>query len=82
MLETISINLKPKIQMNGPGYEISLRDDLWPQLLGKGKICGDERFLIGENMSQEIVILHFDKDSKDVCSFEGNRRKAPDRPAF
>lgn len=62
MLETISIHLKPKIQMNGPGYEISLRDDLWPELLGKGKICGDERFLIGENTNQEIVILHFDKE--------------------
>lgn len=47
--------------MNGPGYEISLRDDLWSQLLGKGKICGDERFLIGENTNQEVVILHFDE---------------------
>jgi hypothetical protein len=62
MLETISIHLKPRIQMNGPGYEISLRDDLWPELLGKGKICGDERFLIGENTNHEIVILHFDKE--------------------
>lgn len=61
MLETISINVKPKVRMLGPGYEISLRDDLWPQLLGKGRICGDERWLIGENMSQDIVILHFDE---------------------
>ncbi len=60
MLETISINVKPKVHMIGPGYEISLRDDLWQQLLGKGKICGDERWLIGENINQEVVILHFD----------------------
>ena len=66
MLETISIQVKPKIQMSGPSYEISLGDDLWPQLLGKGKICGDERFLIGENANQEIVILHFDKEGKDA----------------
>lgn len=61
MLETISINVKPKVHVTGPGYEISLRDDLWSQLLGKGKICGDERWLIGENSNQEVVILHFDK---------------------
>jgi hypothetical protein len=64
MLETISVHIKPKIKMNGPGYEISLRDDLWSQLLGKGKICGDERFLLGENMHQEIVILHFDRETR------------------
>ena len=63
MLETISVQLRPKIKMNGSGYEISLRDDLWSQLLGKGKICGDERFLIGENMHQEVVILHFDREA-------------------
>lgn len=70
MLETISINIKPKINMIGPGYEISLRDDLWQQLLGKGKICGDERWLIGENTREEIVILHFDREvgSESVVS--------------
>jgi hypothetical protein len=26
MLETISISIKPKIHMTGPGYEISLKD--------------------------------------------------------
>ncbi|CAG8972933.1 hypothetical protein HYALB_00001353 [Hymenoscyphus albidus] len=62
MLETISINIKPKIKMIGPGYEISLRDGLWQQLLGKGKICGDERWLIGENTRDEVVILHFDQE--------------------
>ena len=52
--------------MTGPGYEISLRDDLWQQLLGKGKICGDERWLIGENINQEVVILHFDKKARCI----------------
>ena len=70
MLETISINLKPRVQMTGPGYEISLRDDLWQQLLVKGKICGDERWLIGENSQQEIVIVHFDRRRKSVVAFE------------
>jgi len=65
MLETISISVKPKVHMTGPGYDIALRDDLWQQLLGKGKICGDERWLIGENASSEVVILHFDGESED-----------------
>lgn len=65
MLETISISLKPKVHMTGPGYEVSLRDDLWQQLIVKGKICGDERWLIGENANQEVVIVHFDKEGKE-----------------
>lgn len=54
--------------MTGPGYEISLRDDLWQQLLAKGKICGDERWLIGENMNQEIVVVHFDRERRPTQS--------------
>lgn len=60
MLETISVSVKPKVHMSGPGYDIALRDDLWQQLLGKGKICGDERFLIGENSDGDVVIVWFD----------------------
>ena len=56
--------------MTGPGYEISLRDDLWQQLLVKGKICGDERWLIGENSQQEIVIVHFDRRRKSAVALE------------
>jgi len=63
MLETLSVSVKPRVTMSGPDYEISLKDDLWQQLLGKGQIAGDERWLIGENNNQEVVILHFDKDS-------------------
>lgn len=47
--------------MMGPDYEIFLKDDLWQQLLCKGQIQGDERWLIGENANQEVVILRFDK---------------------
>ncbi|PVH88577.1 hypothetical protein DL98DRAFT_446972 [Cadophora sp. DSE1049] len=60
MLEAISLEMTPKVHMKEPEYAISLRDDLWPQLLAKGKLCGDERFVVGENGSQEVVILHFD----------------------
>ncbi|KAH8815125.1 hypothetical protein F5884DRAFT_746687 [Xylogone sp. PMI_703] len=59
LLETISINIKPHVRMSGPGYDVSLKDDLWQQLLAKGKICGDERWLIGENFNNEVQILYF-----------------------
>ncbi|KAK0126065.1 hypothetical protein ONS95_007685 [Cadophora gregata] len=60
MLEAISLEITPKVHMREPEYAVSLRDDIWPQLLAKGKLCGDERFLIGENANHEVVILHFD----------------------
>lgn len=53
--------MKPKVHMTGPGCEVSLRDDLWQQLLGKGKIFGDERWLIGENANEEVVVVRFDR---------------------
>ncbi|EPE29203.1 hypothetical protein GLAREA_00363 [Glarea lozoyensis ATCC 20868] len=62
MLETISINIKPRIHMTGHGYDVSLKDDLWGQMLEKGQIHGDERWLVGENTKSEIVVLHFDKE--------------------
>jgi hypothetical protein len=55
--KTIAININPRVDLN---YEISLKDNLWQNLLGKGKICGNERWLIGENNDQELVILRFD----------------------
>lgn len=66
VLETVSVTVKPSVQMSGPGYEISLRDDLWQQLLAKGKIRGDERWLVGENSHDEVVILHFDRAVREV----------------
>lgn len=60
MLETISISVKPKVHLSSPGYDIALRDDLWLQLLGKGRIYGDERWIVGENGGDEVVVLWFD----------------------
>jgi hypothetical protein len=62
LLETILINVKPKADIAGPVYEAALMDDMWSELLNKGKICGDERWLVGENSSQEVVILRFDEE--------------------
>ncbi|CZS91136.1 related to F-box domain protein [Rhynchosporium agropyri] len=60
-LEVLSFEITPRYNMNEPQYTVSLRYDLWPQVLGKGKLCGDERFIVGENANQEVVILHFDE---------------------
>ena len=67
MLGTVSISIKPSFA-GARGHEVSLRDEYWEYLLAKGKICGDERWLIGENASDEVVILRFDRDPKTLGS--------------
>lgn len=37
----------------------SLRRDLSKELSFKGKICGDERFIIGENDRNQLVVMKF-----------------------
>jgi hypothetical protein len=59
MLEVLSLGCSPKLHVSQSSFEVSLGDDLWPQLLAKGKICGDERWLVGENTNQEVVILRW-----------------------
>lgn len=54
--------MTPKPGRGGPRFDVALADDLWFQVLNKGRICGDERWLIGENASQEVVILRFDEE--------------------
>lgn len=76
VLETLSINIKPKVQITSPrGYEgmqVFLKDDLWMQLLGTSKyrIDGEERWLIGENEGGEVVILFFDRDEVSIKSLQ------------
>ncbi|KAL9107613.1 MAG: hypothetical protein Q9227_007516 [Pyrenula ochraceoflavens] len=41
------------------GNTVDLEEKFSNQVSYKGKLAGDERFLIGENDRQEIVILHF-----------------------
>ena len=37
----------------------TLVPDLSREISSKGKICGDERFIIGENDNDQLVILKF-----------------------
>ncbi|PQE27143.1 F-box domain protein [Rutstroemia sp. NJR-2017a WRK4] len=46
----------------GPGsYWEYVRDGLRPDLRGNGKLSGDERWIIGESFSQELVVCLFGK---------------------
>jgi hypothetical protein len=61
MLETLSLSIRPLLHVAVSKHEVAMRDDLWKQLLGKGKIAGDERWLVGENRDGDVVVLRFDR---------------------
>ncbi|KAL6869771.1 hypothetical protein ACO1O0_001101 [Amphichorda felina] len=47
-------------RIEGPdGDEVQFGDEWWGELLGKGYICGDERWLVGEDESGDITVLQF-----------------------
>ncbi|EJP61336.1 F-box domain-containing protein [Beauveria bassiana ARSEF 2860] len=39
--------------------EVQFEDDAWSKLLNAGYICGDERWLVGQNPHGSITIMHF-----------------------
>lgn len=43
----------------GGDDEVQFADEMWDRLLGKGYICGDERWLIGEDRNGSITIVRF-----------------------
>lgn len=47
------------VTVHTPQSISTLSHDLAKEVSYKGKICGDERFLIGENPLNQLVILHF-----------------------
>ncbi|KAM3086711.1 hypothetical protein ACMFMF_000652 [Clarireedia jacksonii] len=59
--EMMTINIRPDFETDRPGFEKLLRGDMWRELLGKGKLCGDERWIIGENLNQEVIVYLFCK---------------------
>lgn len=44
-----------------PYSRIVLKPDDVFELAGRGKICGNEKFVIGENANRELVIWRFDR---------------------
>ncbi|KAI0882743.1 uncharacterized protein GGS22DRAFT_168615 [Annulohypoxylon maeteangense] len=67
MIDTLSAFTPPKIciqeERNG-GSEVEeqdrrFEDEMWKELLGRGKIVGDERWIVGEDSDGKITILRF-----------------------
>jgi hypothetical protein len=53
-----SVQKGPRI--DGPeGEEIQFADEFWAELMGAGFICGDERWLIGQDADGDVTIMHF-----------------------
>jgi hypothetical protein len=47
-------------RIEGPdGDEVQFGDEWWCELLGKGVICGDERWIVGEDEEGDITVLQF-----------------------
>ncbi|KAI5865045.1 hypothetical protein GGS23DRAFT_557449 [Durotheca rogersii] len=39
--------------------EVRFADEMWSELMGKGKIVGDERWVVGEDMRGRVTIVRF-----------------------
>ena len=66
MIEAVSSFVRPKISLivtesdeAGEAHEARFPDEMWKQLLGKGKIAGDERWVVGEDVDGSITIVRF-----------------------
>ncbi|KAI8956344.1 hypothetical protein F4801DRAFT_526336 [Xylaria longipes] len=62
VIETLSSFVLPKISLSAEpddAHEIQFADDMWKQLLGKGKIMGDERWVVGEDSNGNITVVYF-----------------------
>ncbi|KAI9372781.1 hypothetical protein BJX61DRAFT_422720 [Aspergillus egyptiacus] len=54
-------NLKPSLSIRTPSSNVTLKNSDIFELTGKGRICGTERYVLGENGNRELVIYRFDR---------------------
>lgn len=65
MMEALSVFVLPRISVKedaedgDEGGEVRFADDMWGELMGKGRICGDERFVVGEDMEGRVTVVRF-----------------------
>ncbi|TGJ88224.1 hypothetical protein E0Z10_g543 [Xylaria hypoxylon] len=62
VMEALSSFVLPKISLKTESDETSevrFADNMWRQLLGKGKIVGDERWVVGEDRNGSITVVRF-----------------------
>lgn len=58
---TWPFNLKMFLSIYTPVSQVTLEPEEISELAGKGKICGTERFLVGEGRNRELVVYRFDR---------------------
>lgn len=54
-------SMRSVLSIRTPRSSITLSHAESSEIAAKGKICGDERFVIGENQDKELVIFRFDR---------------------
>ncbi|KAI1492674.1 hypothetical protein F5X96DRAFT_354498 [Biscogniauxia mediterranea] len=65
MMEALSAFVLPKISLEEDDgeeeeeEEVRFADDMWAQLMGKGYIAGDERWVVGEDTEGRITVVRF-----------------------
>jgi hypothetical protein len=68
MVESLSVFVMPRISMREEAAaadegedmpEVRFVDEMWGELMGKGRICGDERFVVGEDMEGKVTVVWF-----------------------
>ena len=75
MMEALSAFVSPRISVEGDRgedkedeedeqddkeqREVRFSDDMWGELMGKGKIAGDERWIVGEDREGKITVVRF-----------------------
>lgn len=55
----ILISIVPTFDTDGPVYDGKFTDSYSSMVLNHGKICDDERWLIGQGMMHEVTVLFF-----------------------
>ncbi|KAL4778856.1 hypothetical protein BJX76DRAFT_121126 [Aspergillus varians] len=58
---TWPFDLKASLSIRTPSSTLTLKNAEIFELTGKGRICGTERYLLGENANRELLIYRFDR---------------------
>lgn len=64
MMEALSVFVAPRISVEHEhrgkeGSEVRFADDMWSEVLNKGCIYGDERWMVGEDGQGRITVVRF-----------------------
>ena len=54
-------DLRLLLSIRTPTSDVTLKPEDVFEIAGKGKICGNERYVVGENDNRELVVFRFDR---------------------